>query len=147
MDWMTLPLKRYAQFSGRARPKEYWMYALFLFLCLIGISIVETMLGLGDTREWAYRSGWNMAAGAHHEGGPLFGLFALGTFIPSIAVAVRRLHDSDRSAWWLLLAFLPVVGWIWLFVLMVMGGTRGPNRFGPDPVEAGEGSSAPPRGE
>lgn len=74
MDWMTLPLKRYAEFSGRARPKEYWMYALFLFLCMAVLNIIEGMVGLGAPPEWAYRNGWNMGAGAHHEGGPLIGL-------------------------------------------------------------------------
>lgn len=58
MNWMTMPLKRYAQFSCPARPREYWMYAPFLFLCMIGITMVERMLGLGDTREWACCSGW-----------------------------------------------------------------------------------------
>ncbi len=140
MNWMTLPLKRYAQFSGRSRPTEYWMYVLFLLLCMIGLGIVESMLGLGSTRDWAYRNGWNMGAGAAHEGGPLIGLFALATFIPSIAVAVRRLHDTDRSGWWMLLAFLPLIGAVWLLILMVLGGTRGPNRFGQDPVEVGEGT-------
>lgn len=135
MEWMLLPLKRYAQFSGRARPKEYWMYVLFLFLCMIALSIVETMLGLGTSNRWAYHHGWMMGAGAYHHGGPLIGLFWLGTLIPSIAVGVRRLHDTDRSGWWLLLWFIPFVGWIVLLVFLVMGGTRGPNRFGPDPVE------------
>lgn len=147
MYWMTLPLKRYAEFAGRARPKEYWMYALFLFLCMAALNIIEGMLGLGTSREWVYRNGWSMGAGASHEGGPLVGLFALGTLVPSIAVAVRRLHDTDRSGWWMLLAFLPFIGWIWLFVLMVLGGTRGPNRFGPDPVEVGEGGKAPGAGD
>lgn len=135
MDWMLLPLKRYAQFSGRSRPKEYWMFCLFLLLCMAGLTFAETVLGLGSTYDWVYRNGWNMSAGAGHEGGPLVGLFALVTLIPSLAVAVRRLHDSDRSGFWLLLAFLPLIGAIWLLVLMIMGGTRGPNRYGPDPVD------------
>lgn len=135
MEWMLLPLRRYAQFSGRARPKEYWMYVLFLMLCMAGLTVIETGLGLGSSADWAYRNGWNMSAGATHQGGPLIGLFALGTFLPSLAVSVRRLHDSDRSGLWLLLAFLPLIGTVWLFVLMVIGGTRGPNRFGDDPVE------------
>jgi len=135
MEWMLLPLKRYAEFSGRSRPREYWMYVLFLFLCMIGLTIVESMFGLGISDEWAYRNGWILEAGASHQGGPLIGLFALCAFIPLLAVAVRRLHDSDRSGWWLLLAFLPLIGALWLFILMIIGGTRGPNRFGLDPVE------------
>lgn len=139
MDWMLLPLKRYAKFSGRARPKEYWMYALFLLIAMLALSIIEAGLGIGSSSDWAYRNGWNMGAGASHEGGPLIGLFALGTFIPSLAVGVRRLHDTDRSGWWLLLAFIPIIGAVWLLVLMVLGGTHGQNRFGADPLEVGEG--------
>lgn len=142
MEWMILPLKRYAKFSGRARPKEYWMYVLFLFLCAIALSIVESALGLGTTNRWFNHQGWNMGAGAYHEGGPLLKLFWLATIIPSLAVGVRRLHDTDRSGWWLLLWLIPFIGWIILLVFLVMGGTRGPNRFGSDPVEAGEGGAA-----
>lgn len=134
-EWMLLPLRRYFEFSGRSRPREYWLYALFLLLCMIVIGIVERLLGLGSGEEWLYRNGFNLRAGASHQGGVLTGLFALATLIPSIAVSVRRLHDSDRSGWWLLLAFIPLIGQIWLLVLMIIGGTRGPNRFGPDPVE------------
>ena len=136
MNWMTLPLKRYAQFSGRSRPKEYWMYVLFLLLCMIGLGIVESMLGLGSTRDWAYRNGWNMGAGAAHEGGPLIGLFALATFIPSIAVAVRRLHDTDRSGWWILIGLIPLIGAIVLIVFFVQDSQAGENRFGANPKAA-----------
>ncbi|MGE4429207.1 MAG: DUF805 domain-containing protein [Sphingobium sp.] len=132
---MLLPLRRYFEFSGRSRPREYWLFALFLFLCMLVLSIAEGVLGLGSSEEWFYRNGFNMRAGASHQGGVLVGLFALATLIPSIALTVRRLHDTDRSAWWLLLAFIPLIGQIWLLILMIIGGTRGPNRFGPDPVE------------
>lgn len=134
-EWMLLPLRRYFEFSGRSRPREYWLFALFLFLCMLVLSIAEGVLGLGSSEEWFYRNGFNMRAGASHQGGVLVGLFALATLIPSIALTVRRLHDTDRSAWWLLLAFIPLIGQIWLLILMIIGGTRGPNRFGPDPVE------------
>lgn len=139
MDWMLLPLKRYAKFEGRARPKEYWMYALFLLICYIVLNVVEGVLGLGMSNQWAYRQGWMMGAGAYHSAGPLVGLFWLGTLVPSLAVGVRRLHDTDRSGWWLLIGLIPFVGWIVLLVFLVSSGTRGPNRFGPDPVEVGEG--------
>ena len=139
MEWMILPLKRYAEFTGRARPKEYWMYVLFLILCYMALGIVESALGLGQTDRWAWHQGWSMGAEANHSGGPLVALFWVATLVPSIAVGVRRLHDTDRSGWWLLLGFVPFVGWLVLFIFMVMGGTRGPNRFGPDPVAADEG--------
>ena len=139
MNWMLLPLKRYAKFSGRARPKEFWMFILFLLLCMTGLAIVETTLGLGHTQKWVRHDNWNYAAGAYHEAGLLVKLFLLGIIIPKIAVAVRRLHDSDKSGWWVLLWLIPFIGWIILFIFLVRGGTRGPNRFGDDPVEVGEG--------
>lgn len=135
MEWMLLPLKRYATFTGRARPKEYWMYVLFLLLCYLGLSIIEQILGLGAGHDWAWRNGGAASAGYWHSAGPLVGLLWLGTLIPSIAVGVRRLHDSDRSGWWLLLGLIPFFGTIILLVFLIMSGTRGPNRFGPDPVD------------
>lgn len=118
MEWMILPLKRYFEVRGRSRRMEYWMFVLFSFLIGIATTIVDNVLGFG----------W--------EGtGPLNGLTSLALLIPSFTVAFRRLHDTNRSAWWMLLVFLPIIGWIWLFVLYVSEGTRGPNRFGPDPKD------------
>lgn len=135
MEWMLRPLKRYAQFTGRARPKEYWMYILFLILCSIGLSIVESMLGLGQSTHWMMHDHWSAYTGVRHSGGPLIGLLALATFIPSLAVAVRRLHDTDRSGWWLLIGLIPLLGGLILLIFMISGGTRGPNRYGPDPFD------------
>ena len=138
ISWMLLPLRRYAQFSGRACRKEYWHFVLFLIICLIVLSVIETMLGLGTTERWAesVEPGFGYSAGAAHNGGPLMGLFALATLIPSLAVGVRRLHDTDRSGWWLLIGLIPLVGAIVLLVFYVEKGTVGPNRFGEDPLQA-----------
>lgn len=138
MEWMLLPLRRYARFSGRARPKEYWMFALFLALCFIGIAIIEGVLGLSTTEHWARRGDWWVDTGYRTRGGPLTGLFGLAILIPWLAVAVRRLHDGGRSGFWLLIIFFPIIGSIVLLVFFIMSGTRGPNRFGPDPIEVGE---------
>ncbi|WP_257555319.1 DUF805 domain-containing protein [Sphingobium sp. CFD-2] len=138
MEWMLLPLRRYAKFSGRARPREYWMFVLFLLLCYIGVAMVEGILGLSTTDHWFQRGPWWAGAGYSTRGGPLTGLFALAMIIPHIAVSVRRLHDTDRSGWWLLIVFFPIIGSIVLLIFFIMSGTRGPNRFGPDPVEVGE---------
>ncbi len=99
MEWMLLPLRRYAKFSGRARPREYWMFVLFLLLCYIGVAMVEGILGLSTTDHWFQRGPWWAGAGYSTRGGPLTGLFALAMIIPHIAVSVRRLHDTDRSGW------------------------------------------------
>ena len=135
MYWMLLPLRRYAQFTGRSRPKEYWMFVLFMVLASILVSVVDFMLGFGATTSshevtpYGFWAGWS-----YGSGGPLLALFALAMVIPSLAVGVRRLHDSGRSGWWLLIGSVPLVGALVLLIFMIIGGTHGPNRFGPDPV-------------
>ena len=119
MDWMTLPLKRYAEFTGRSRRKEYWMFFLFLIAVSVGIGIVEVILGLDSTIGDAY--------------GPLSLLFMLGILIPSLAVQVRRFHDQGKSGWFVLLNFIPLLGSLIVLVFMCLDGTDGPNEYGPDP--------------
>ncbi|MES2043099.1 MAG: DUF805 domain-containing protein [Pseudomonadota bacterium] len=170
MEWMLMPLKRYAEFSGRSRRKEYWMYILFIVIVSIVLSILDKMLGLGGgssitptTVDGANAMGGGLGAATHM--GVLGGIFALGTFIPSLAVAIRRLHDTDRAGWWVLLGFGPYllavvlmvvgaltgqlgllatgglimmigfVGAIVLLVFMCLPGTSGPNKYGPDPLD------------
>lgn len=125
MEWATLPLKKYADFSGRARRKEYWMFTLLLVVLGFVLGIVEGVLGL---------------SGAVGPYGPLSLLFLLAIIVPSIAVGVRRLHDTGRSGWWMLIALVPFIGGIVLLVFYVLDGTRGPNEYGPDPKE-GEGGA------
>ena len=128
MEWATLPLKKYAQFDGRSRRKEYWSY----FLLVIGLNIVanmlDSMIGLGGT-VWGL---W----------GPLSLLLSLALFVPGLAVTIRRLHDTGRSGWWTLIAFIPFVGALVLLYFMVLEGVSGPNEYGPDP-KAGERGAAP----
>ena len=119
MEWATLPLKRYAEFTGRSRRKEYWMFALLSIGIYIIASILDVLAGLNG-----------MIAGRY---GPITVLVALGLLVPTLAVSIRRLHDSDRSGWWLLLGLVPMVGEIIVLVFMVLKGTRGANRFGADP--------------
>src|SRR3546814_6288352 len=97
MEWMLLPLKRYAQFSGRARPKEFWMFFLFMIIGVFVLSFVDAALGFGTSERWAEQGSWGGAAGFHNSGGLLTTLFVLAIIIPYLAVAVRRLHDTDRS--------------------------------------------------
>ena len=119
MEWMLLPLKRYADFSGRSRRKEYWMFLLGVFIAVIVLSIIEGIVGLSG-----------MVGGVY---GPLTTLFLLGILVPSIAVQVRRFHDQDKSGWFVLLGLIPFLGGLAVLVFMCLEGTRGPNRFGPDP--------------
>jgi uncharacterized membrane protein YhaH (DUF805 family) len=103
----------YATFSGRARRSEYWWYVLFVFIASLVLGMVDkAVIGAGI----------------------LQGAFGLATFIPGIAVGVRRLHDRDRSGWWLLIGFVPLIGWLILIYWFATPGTAGENRFGPEPL-------------
>ena len=118
MHWFLQAMKQYATFEGRARRKEYWYFVLFYCLAVIALTVVD---GIAGTLE-------------EEAGIGLFsGLFVLGTFLPTIAVLVRRLHDTNRSGWWVLIKFVPVVGAIVLLVFTVQDSQPGGNRFGPNP--------------
>jgi len=118
MNWYLEALRKYAVFEGRARRMEYWMFVLFNCLIVVVLSVVDTVVGL-------FSLGNSIGA--------LTGLYWLVVLVPSIAVTVRRLHDTDRSGWWALLALLPLLGTIVLFVFCVLDGTPGANRFGENP--------------
>lgn len=113
MEWYVKVLKNYVGFAGRARRREYWFFMLFNVLVTLALSVVDAAL---DTSV-------------------LVGLYSLAVLLPSIAVTVRRLHDTGRSAWWLLIGLVPVVGGIILLVFMLLDGTPGPNQYGQSPKE------------
>ena len=135
MEWMLLPLKRYAQFSGRSRRKEYWMFVLLIFIIYVIAMILDSLLGFGTTTRYADVSETGAAAGFNSSGGIITLLAMLALFLPSLAVAIRRLHDTDRSGWWILIGLIPLIGAIVLLVFYCTDGTKGPNRFGPDPKD------------
>lgn len=117
MDWYLKVLRNYVGFSGRARRKEYWMFVLVNFILTLVLGIVDKILG------------WDRAGGE----GILTTIYALLVFLPSLAVLFRRLHDTDRSAWWLLLILIPIVGWLIILAFNCQAGTPGENSFGSDP--------------
>jgi uncharacterized membrane protein YhaH (DUF805 family) len=127
MEYMIMPLKRYADFSGRSRRKEYWMFVLFQMLLLVPLILIAALLG-GTSDDPANPFG-SVAMLI------VVAVYFLVFLIPGIAVQVRRFHDQDKSGWFILLGFIPYVGGIILFVFMCLEGTRGPNRFGPDPKD------------
>ena len=134
MSSMFEPLGKYATFRGRARRREYWLWQLFLIL-LFGVLYAWLTGQTGPIPPDATPD----EVSAILEGAPgamlpatLIALASLGLFLPSLAVSVRRLHDSDRSGWWLLLG-LTVIGGLVLLVFYLLDGTAGPNRHGPDP--------------
>lgn len=114
-------LKKYAVFDGRARRKEYWLFVLFNIIVGVVLNVVDRMTG-------TYSADYGMGA--------LGGIYTLAVLLPGIGVSIRRLHDTDRSGWWLLLIFIPIIGGIVLLVFMILDGTPGTNRFGPNPKEA-----------
>ena len=148
VDWAKRPLQKYADFTGRASRSEYWWYILGLIIVAVVLSIVESLVGVKG-----------MIIGIY---GPLTALLWLATIVPSTAVGARRLHDTNRSGWWQLLAYIPylilllirpgagsalgavalagivsliaLVCAIVVLVFMCLAGTPGDNRFGPPPL-------------
>jgi len=117
MDWYLAVLKNYVGFSGRARRKEYWMFALFNAIIFLVLAILAAI-----TKSFFF---W-----------VLYGLYALAVIIPSLAVAWRRMQDTGRHGLWILLGLIPFVGGIILLIFMILPGTQGANEFGPDPLAA-----------
>ena len=166
MEWMLLPLKRYADFSGRSRRMEFWMWQLFqviVYVIVLGLAMVVGAGGMltGDPTAMAGAGGAALLIIG------LYALYALAVIIPSIAVSVRRLHDTNRSGWWFLAPIVPyfvgamaigvgaasgtdgglaaagLLGMVAMLAAVVLGlvlivfyfleGTKGPNKYGPDP--------------
>ena len=130
MHWMLLPLKRYADFTGRSRRMEYWMFSLglamavFLFICAMFASFDFR----GNTEDMGFPAMVIL----------FFGLGIVGwlaIIVPSFAVSVRRFHDQDLSGWFVLLGFIPYIGGLVMIVFMCLPGTKGDNRYGPDPLD------------
>lgn len=119
MKWYLKVLKQYADFNGRARRTEYWMYLLFNIIFAIIAAVLDNVLGLKFTPEMPY--------------GYIYLLYALATFLPGLAVSVRRLHDVDKSGWFIFISLIPIIGGIWLLILNATEGTRGRNQYGEDP--------------
>ena len=130
MDWMLMPLYRYAEFSGRSRRMEYWMFVLMQWLIAAAVCLLVILLYLTTSTESQMTAVLNPVL-------VLAGLFALVCFIPGIAVTIRRLHDTGRSGWNLLWGLLPFLGGFILLYFCVSDGDPGPNRFGEDPKEGG----------
>ena len=130
MELMFNPLRRFADFRGRARRKEFWSWFLFVWIVLLVLMYLDSALNLGGTAT-TYREG--NSVGFNMSGGLLTALFGLATLIPNLAVSVRRLHDCGKSGWFLLFGLIPLFGWAYLLYLYVQPGMEGPNAYGPDP--------------
>jgi len=117
VHWYLDVLKKYAVFGGRARRKEYWLFTLFNMIIAYVLLAIDYLVGTDY--------GSNM--------GLLYTLYILATLLPSLAVFVRRLHDTGRSGWWFFIGFVPLVGAIILIVFMVLDSQSGSNKYGEDP--------------
>ena len=114
MNWYLDVIKnKYAKFDGRARRQEYWMFVLFNIIAVVIVSVIDAVLGLGF----------------------LGFIYMLAVLVPSIAVAIRRLHDIGKPGWWILIGFVPIIGLVLIYFL-VLDSTPGENEFGPNPKGA-----------
>ncbi|MGA7674241.1 MAG: DUF805 domain-containing protein [Rhizomicrobium sp.] len=116
-NFRSIVTTQYIAFEGRARRRDFWYYALVYFILYVVVSLFERLLGFGS----------------YFYSGPLTGLLELALLLPSLGLAVRRLHDTNRSGWWVVIGVIPVIGWLVLIYWYVQPGTTGANPFGTDP--------------
>ena len=121
MNWYITALKKYTVFSGRARRKEYWMFVLF--------NVIFSFIAVGLDFLLSQIMGWDGGVGIFSI------LYSLAITLPSLAVAVRRLHDIGKSGWWFFITLVPLVGSIWYLILLVTDSQPGENEYGPNPKE------------
>ena len=126
MNWYLKVLKNYADFGGRATRAEYWYFTLFNFLALCVLTFIDSMIG-----------SFNADLGV----GLLGGVYSLVVVIPTFAVLIRRLHDTDRSGWWLFIQLIPFIGGLVLLIFTVLDSQPVDNQYGPNPKPGNEGGS------
>ncbi len=139
MEMMFQPLRRYADFEGRSRRSEYWMFALFHVLVVLAWIVVILIGAVATPRNG--EGGSIVLSIIFSLLGLVFIIAWFGFIIPSLAVAVRRLHDTDKSGWMIFIGFVPLIGGVLLLIFYCTDGTPGPNRFGPDPKGRGANST------
>lgn len=129
MKYYIAVWKKYADFSGRSRRMEYWMYALFTFLAILVAIALDYSLGTNFKIPGGEYGQVNMPYGY------IYLFYVLASFVPSLAVGVRRLHDVGKSGWFYLIGLIPLIGSIWLLVLFFTDSVPGTNKWGPNPKE------------
>ena len=121
MEWFLLPWQRYAEFDGRSRRKEYWLFTLGNTVAMLLLGMLSGMMG-------------NRSIGIV---GIMFFIYCIASIIPSLAVSIRRLHDTGRSGWWFLISLVPLVGGIILLVFSIQDSDAGTNAYGQNPKAFG----------
>lgn len=137
VSWYLKVLGQYADFHGRARRREFWMFVLVTVIVAVVLGLVDVALGTDDAIGVRNRSG--IFGGPFvfpSSSGLISGIYVLLTFLPSLAVLVRRLHDRDHTGWWVLVLLVPVIGFVVLLAFTALDGDRGTNRHGADPKPA-----------
>ena len=124
MEWYVRVWQRYAEFSGRSRRMEYWMFTLIH--SIIVLALCTGIVGFGLLKQPVIGATSYL----------LLAAYGLAVLVPSFAVTVRRLHDIDKTGWWILICLVPIIGGITLLVMTVLDGTQGSNQYGPDPKGA-----------
>lgn len=151
MEWLVLPFKRYAEFTGRSRRREFWMFQLFNVVITLLIFVPATMIAPSTSNSQVRSGDAGFSASANFQtdfaGNPvsmalvsIYGVYVLAALVPGIALTVRRFHDQNKSGWWYLalavpslIPFLGLIPAFALLVFMIVPGTDGGNRYGPDP--------------
>ena len=124
MHWYLKALKQYFDFTGRARRSEYWYFVLFNFIFFIVAAAFDAFYGYFlEIPDW--ETTWEF----------FYPLYALLTFIPALAVTVRRLHDTGHSGWWYFILLMPILGAIWLLVMLFQDSESKDNKWGPSPKQ------------
>src|ERR1700739_174397 len=136
MKYYIAVLKKYAVFTGRASRSEYWFFTLFSFIFSMIASIIDKMLGTRVDYDESYNAAYGYASTSVHFGYIQL-VYCIAVFMPALAVLVRRLHDTGKSGWYILLLFLPIIGWIWILVLLCTDSQEGENQYGPHPYGVG----------
>ena len=137
MSWYVKVLRQYVDFHGRARRREFWMFVLVSVIVAVVLGLVDVILGTDDAigvrgnRDGIVNGLFVFPSST----GLISGIYVLATFLPSLAVLVRRLHDRDHTGWWVLVLLVPVIGFVVMLVFTVLDGMRGPNRHGADPKQ------------
>lgn len=117
--------RHYVNFRGRALRSQYWWWTLFVVIVVLITNIIQNLAGLG-TAEATGTLSLNFGTG-----GWLTNIVIILLFLPGLSVAIRRLHDTNRRGWWILIGLIPIIGWIILFIWYVSKGTEGDNNYGP----------------
>ena len=125
MNWYLAVLKKYVTFSGRARRKEFWMFILINLIIGAIASVLDSAFGLSKTEV--------VNGVTTYSAGAISLIYSLAVLLPSLAVAVRRMHDIGKSGGWIFINLIPLIGWIWYIVLAATAGQVGDNKYGPDP--------------